>query len=238
MHKVADDCARVCYKQCAHGNYAHKAAVFRNVAAVDCFLVYAYKADFCESFLYRHTLAEVYVFGRHNAARAVLRVEQKLVDKVARASVRAAENTRNNARGHFADDVCGIVKAELAEHLVKLLVREAFDEHFLLLTLHGGKCVCRLLLRKHTESVNELFFGKTVECLGNVYGVGIRKKRAKLPELSFLDEFFDLFVEIECFFHWCACEYLSKKIFAPPLLRFCKRQNECARVQAPWLYSF
>ena len=107
-----------------------------HIAGVDGLLVDGLFADLVEALAHDHRLVEGDALRRHQAARAVLRVFEDLVDLFARLAVRLQQDPLDDVRGHLLDQVDGIVHEQLIQHELELFIREGADQEFLLRAAH------------------------------------------------------------------------------------------------------
>ena len=133
------------------------------VTGVDCFLVHAGLADLVECLAYGHVGRKGHVLGGHDRACGVLGELQDLVDLTAPVRSDVLQNPGNDVRGHFLDDVCGIVYIQFIENLLELGIRETADQDLLIVGFHLDECIGRQCLGEQAEHDRKLILRKLVE---------------------------------------------------------------------------
>ena len=200
-HDISDHCIPIRKHQRLSGYDSDKLSVLRDVAGVDCFLIHALRADLVERFTDRHIPPQTDIFRRHDAAGAVLGIQQNLIDDPPRLHIRAFQNARHDIGRHLLDNIDRIVEIQLIDNLFQLLVAETCDQHFLCVALHCDKNLRRLLLGQQPEADRHLFFGKSVERFRYIDRIFMQKELFQSFEFLCRKKLFNFLVKLICIRH-------------------------------------
>ena len=128
-----------------------------DVAGVDGLLIHTGTADTLDRHFRRHIRPQRDELGRHDRAGAVLRIFEQFVDLTARFLVCLSQNTLDDIRRHFLDQIYRVVHKELVNDLFELAVRESVDQKLLGFVVHLDEGFSRQLLGQDPEQDRQLF---------------------------------------------------------------------------------
>ena len=143
-----------------------------DVAGVDGFLIDRGAANTLEGVFHRHVGTERHELDRHDAAGAVFRVAQNLVDIGARLHVALREQTFDHACRHLFEQVDGIVEEELVEHGFELPIVQLADQSCRYVRVHFHEGLRRKVFGEQAEEDQKIGIAfRLLEYLGKVDGV-------------------------------------------------------------------
>ena len=173
VHDVGDGRVRVREDELPERDLALQLAIGGgDVAQLDGLLVHAVAADDGQRVRNGHAALEADVFVRHQAARAVVRVLQVLVDKLSVFGRGVAHNALHNIGRHLLDQVDAVVEEHVVQNDFQFDIGDGFDNFLLDIGIHVRKGFRRALLREQAEQAEHqlaiLDFGKQIGDIGNV----------------------------------------------------------------------
>ena len=151
LHDILDHVVIVRENERSQRERADETAFVGHIAGVDRFLIDAGALDALGRLLHGHLRAERDELRRHDAAGAVLRIAQDLVDHPAHVGVGLPENALYDVCGHLLDEIDRVVHIQLVHDFLEFRVGKAADQQLLLLGLHFDERFRRQLLRQQPE---------------------------------------------------------------------------------------
>ena len=190
IHDIADAGALRRDNQLAQGNLTDELAlVVDDIAGVNRLLVDARAADVIHRLAHSEVIVQIDIFDGHQAAGAVFRIIEELVDGLARALVGVLQNLFDDVGGHFFQKVHRIIHEHVVHQRFEFGVGRAFGDELLLLAGHVGKHVGGDILGQHAEYAQHApLVLDFLQPFGDIHRRAFRRLVLKLLKLSFVKQ--------------------------------------------------
>ena len=193
LHQIRDRCIRLREEQVLRRDDTEQVPVIVcDVTGIDCLFIDADAPDFPDSVPHGHVLFQPDKLGRHDAAGAVGRVLQKLVDRASVVRGAVCDDTLHHVGGHLLDHIDGIIEEHFVKNVFQFLIGKGRDERLLQIGVHLGKHVRRLFLMEQAEKARMVLLGEFKKQFRDILDLHIAEFRAEFPDLPFVHEFDDL----------------------------------------------